>query len=214
MNDRKGECTMITLPKVRMERVCVSKRDRREILKEVHFTPNEVLNSEGNVERIEGEGMLTAADGFALAVIPVNHGADDVEGNIPNAAIADAIKASKHGLALLESLPDRVVHVNGVKTEYPRTDAGQRYPDFQSLVGGYAKSKKEENTIRVAIDADKLIDLANALCERSSYSGKVNRYMMLTIDTANLNGPLLIEPLIDEGELKGRFGLLMPVHKW
>lgn len=204
---------MITLPKVRMEKVCVPKGDSREILKEIYFTPNKVLDSEGNVEEIEGEGMLIAADGFVLVVIPVNHGADDVEGNIPNVAIANALKASRRGPAFLESLPGGIVHVNGARTEYPRMDEG-RYPNFQALIEGYAKSKKEENVVQITVDADKLIDLANALCERSSYSGKVNRYMTLTINTANLDGALLVEPLADEGEPKGRFGMLMPMHKW
>lgn len=158
----------------------------------------------------EANRCLVAADGFMLAVVPVEADDCDVGGHVPLEAVKEARK--KKGRAYLLADEDFIT--------LPFGDDGQRwtrpvwsFPDYRQIV-----PTPDEEYVRVTFDARRLMQLAEALCQqenRANRKGAVNHDAWGVTLTFKPDGvsPVLVHPQTDHGKVKGRYGVLMPMHR-
>lgn len=184
---------MIILPKVKLEKVC-STNDERPILQNPYLLVNKTIGRDGKVTETPGDGTIAATNGFMLAVLPVKHGDLDVSGILPNTTIKASLKDAKKEPALM-------AQENPEPQKYT-------FPNVARIVN-LRPRQPEDELVSIALDADKLLALADAICERQSIYTKPLRFVKLTFSSSKPNAPILVEPCNVDGD---GFGLLMPLH--
>ncbi len=154
---------------------------------------------------------LVAADGFIMVVVPVEAEESDTGGHIPLEAIKAARKATK-GRAYLEADKDW-------RVSSPFVEDGQwerptwPFPDYRQVV-----PVADEECVTVTLDARRLMQLAEALCEEENRAKRVNGKnrdifgVTLTFKPDGVS-PILVYPLHEPNKPRGRFGIIMPMHK-
>lgn len=190
---------MITWPWSKIEKV-VPTESRRPTIEDVWFDKE--------------KGQLAATDGFTLAIIPVESQDGDVTGHIPMAAIKKGRKESGRSRLHIDAYPAHVeVAFNG-QERFDRPDLP--FPDYEQIVPLY--DPDDEEIARVTLDARRLMQLAEALCQEENRAKKSNTRAPSTFGVTltfrkGQPGPILVRPVHDNGKVKGRYGVIMPMHK-
>lgn len=196
---------MITIPYSKIEKV-VGKNDGRPTLESVYFDAK--------------TQTLRAADGFMAAVIPVDvtHDDDgelhDTTGHIPVDAFTTGRKLAKNSRLYLSAKPGHVnmpfSNSNGMTAQWQRPPE-MRFPDFSAITPDY--DLDDDDTVSVTLDVSRLRQLADALLQNDDNVRKPTTTLVcLTFSRSKPKKVILVEPFPDNGHIKGRFGLLMPVH--
>jgi len=186
---------MITLPHSKIENV-VTVDESRPVLSDVWFD--------------QANQCLVAADGFILAVVPVEAEESDAGGHVPLEAVKEARKATK-GRAYLEAKDGLVSLPFAEGREWERP--GWPFPDYRQIVPDV-----DEDCVRVTFDARRLMQLAEALCEEENCAKRPNGKnrdifgVTLTFKPDGVS-PVLVHPLHEPNKPKGRFGVIMPMHR-
>lgn len=153
----------------KIEKICISKKDHREVLKNCHLVVNE-----GNRE----ESELMATDGKMAVILPVEAGEHDTTGTITIEALQAGRKASSKYSDINISANGSLAVENGPTFKRPDL-TGFPTDNMRSLF------PKEAGKIKVAIDAEKLKAIADAF----GGTGRV----VLEFDE-ELNKPVLVTP--------------------
>jgi len=192
------------LPKTRIFEACESKKDCRPYLTGVHVNPD--------------KARLEAADGFILAVIPIPQEDAEAVGDtvIPAKIVKEAYNIARRS----SQVPTIEVSESGYTVgaqnasgnpepiagpTYPLQDLceGTPYPDCDLII-----PNPEHYEFVAAIDVNKLLRLAKALCENGTR--RPNLFVKLYRHTSSPGSPLRVVPLNQEH--KDRLGLIMPMH--
>lgn len=158
----------------------------------------------------EADKCLVAADGFILAVVPVEAEDSDEGGHVPLEAIKAARKATK-GRAYLEAGDGLVSCPFSEGEEWERP--GWPFPDYRQIV-----PTPDDDYVRVTLDARRLMQLAEALCEEENRAKRVNGKnrdifgVTLTFKPDGVS-PVLVHPVHEPNRPKGRYGVIMPMHR-
>lgn len=185
---------MITLPYSKIENA-ITVDESRPVLSDVWFDA--------------GKGRLVAADGFILAVVPVETEDSDMGGHIPLEAVKEARR--NKGRAYLEAGEDYVTVPFNDDNRWTRPP--WPFPDYDQIV-----PVPDEEHVRITLDARRLMQLAEALCEeehRAKRKGAVNHDAWGITLTFKPDGvsPVLVHPLHEPNKPRGRYGVIMPMHR-
>jgi len=190
-------------PKTKLYEACESKKDGRPILTGVHVNPD--------------KARLEAADGVILAVIPIPK--EDAEAVGDTVIPAKIVKEAYNMARRSSQVPTIEVSESGYTVgaqnaggdpepvtgpTYPLdNDLGVRYLDVDPII-----PNPKHYEFVAAIDVNKLLRLAKALCENGTR--RPNLFVKLYRHTSSPGSPLRVVPLSTEH--KDRLGLIMPMH--
>ena len=158
----------------------------------------------------EADKCLVAADGFILAVVPVEAEESDKGGHVPLEAVKSARKAAK-GRAYLEAGDGLVSCPFAGDKRWERPS--WPFPDYRQIV-----PVPDEEHVKVTLDARRLMQLAEALCEEENCAKRVNGKnrdifgVTLAFKPDGVS-PVLVHPLHEPNKPKGRYGVIMPMHR-
>ncbi len=133
------------------------------------------------------KGRLVATDGSILAIVPCEIADDDADGLIPLEAIDRARKLAIGGIVRAKC-NGKAEQSDG--SSFQRPD--HRFPDYSGII------PKEAGSVRVSLNADSLLRLAQAL------GGKT-----VTLEIGEPGTPIRVRPCLDG--IEGAFGLIMPI---
>jgi len=186
---------MITWPWSKIEKV-VPPPDGRPAIEDVYFDKE--------------EGNLVATDGFVMAIVPVESEPQDTTGHIPLEAITAGRKQARKSRLYIEAHAERVKIVFNDGLDFPRSPLP--YPDYKQIVPAY--DPEDEEIACVTFDARCLMRLAEALCQAEDRAKKNSEHLGVTL-TFHKDGvrPILVHPLWDNGRVRGRYGILMPMAR-
>lgn len=191
---------MITWPWSKIEGVTAEDKKDRPVLADVYFEVGE-----------DGEGLLIAADGFILAVVPVEHGPEDTTGHIPVSVIEVGRRLFKR--ERLHIVADyEIVRLPPGAEKYARYRGSVSFPDWREVVPSYESADylEKDDVVSVILDVRHLMRLAEALCQHEESNRKPNYALRLTFHRDG-DQPVFVEPIADEGKVKGRYGVIMPI---
>ena len=162
---------------------------------------------------VEGARML-ACDGFVLAVVPVELDPADTTGPVP----VDALKLARKNRGgddftheIVASNGTASVEVGGQSSTFNRLAPGQvdRYPDVDQVVNDATKHLEADTEATITIDAQKLYDLAKAICVPGGAYGSKMLAVKLYIDTPRR--AVYVKPN-KNGTDNSAYGVIMPVQ--
>lgn len=161
---------------------------------------------------------LVATDGRRLAVVPVERDTDDTDGFVTQEAILAAYKAKKRPAALIANGNLKAPLANFTQT---RPEGGaDTFPRYKAVVPTF--NEGDEGTVTIALNADLLAGLQDALCEEGGYGLRLTLKVGLerprTRDGKELpkdmthaaDSPMLVVPINADGRTQG-YGVLMPM---
>lgn len=196
---------MITIPYSKIEKAVLPPDQGRAELAHVHFDAE--------------TQTLRAADGFIAAIIPVeitttDGQPDDKSGFIPVDAFKTGRKRAGRSRLYLDA-SDGIITMpfdndDAATIQWKRPDAGYRFPDLDALTPNY--DPDADDTVSIAFDAKLLATLAETLIQNDDNPRRPKEAHVRLTFSREKQGPIHVTPIPDNGRVKGRFGLLMPVH--
>ena len=156
------------------------------------------------------QSRLLACDGFVLAVVPVELDPDDTTGPVP----VDALKLARKNRGgddftheIVASNGTASVEVGGQSSTFRREDVAA-YPDVDQVINDATKHLEVGSEPTITIDAQKLYDLAKAICVPGGAYG--SKMLAVKLYVTEKNRAVYVKPN-KNGTDNSAYGVIMPV---